>query len=77
MSYALQAAILIYLDANEGVMVTVKTLGLRLSIDPCLVRDELETLWAFGQVKTMRDPADDSIVGAMALPPPTAEAVCA
>jgi predicted transcriptional regulator len=76
MSYALQAGILLQLDANEGVMVTVKTLALRLAIDPCLVRDELETLWAFGQVKTMSDPADGTIVGAMALPPP-AEAACA
>jgi hypothetical protein len=50
MSYALQAAILIQLDAN----VAVETLAQRLAIDPCLVRDALETR-AFGQVKTEPD----------------------
>jgi predicted transcriptional regulator len=77
MSYALQAAILIQLDANEGEMLTVKTLAHRLSIDPGLVRDELETLWAFGQVKPTHDPADGTIVGAMALPPPAEATACA
>ena len=80
MSYALQAAILIQLEAEPDAMLTVCTLATRLAIDQGLVRDELETLWAFGQVVTVRDSPGNmeigTIVGAMALPP-RAELACA
>ena len=75
MSLALQAAILIQLDANADAMVTVKTLALRLAMDAGLVSDELEVLWALGQVKAFRDPLGESIIGAQALP--AAEPACA
>lgn len=68
MSYALQACILIQLEALDGREASVEDIAKQLGIDAGLVRDELETLWAFGQVTTVREGDEGVIVGAALVP---------
>jgi folylpolyglutamate synthase/dihydropteroate synthase len=65
MSRALQACILIVLDARRGAEVPVASLATLMLVEPEVVRRELETLEQLGQVQTARLSPDWLIDGAM------------
>lgn len=79
MSYALQACILIQLEALDGREASVEDIAKHLGIDAGLVRDELETLWAFGQVTTVREglPGEQGVIVGAALAPKQEATACA
>lgn len=63
MSHALQALLLIRLDARAGELVGVDELADHYGISPDHVRAELERMWQLHQVQTEREGAGTADAG--------------
>lgn len=68
MNYALDALMLIRLDAHRGVWVDAKDLASHYSLTAACVNETLEGLFKRGQIRVRRDRADGPVTLAMTFP---------